>query len=313
MDSDDRSTPDPVPRRPVGNKGITMAELEPEWLGLGGSVVRDKPGHVLFKHPSLPTSAVHAPRSTGTQRAPKHLVSRLLKLRAGRVMVPPRPVELEAKPDPMPTPERPRGPQRASPATPLVLPPANTEAPRVAADAIAERKARDRATMLDRLFEAPVVERATPTTWGAGVPWKVDGIPWADGRDTITEDKQRALMRAALAVAEQDAMVWIFGTAMEWRQALEPFLTPPMVERALSTALDAAQWIVAIVKNGAVPSLANHTYAGGAEHGGLPVGLAVVTVSPAVYARFRVSWASGYDYLVAQCRQAGLVLDGGAR
>jgi hypothetical protein len=71
-------------------KGITIGEIETQWIKLGGSVVRDRPDHTLFKYPGLAAAAVHSAH-TADSRAPRHLVSRFLKLQQGRINAP-RPV-----------------------------------------------------------------------------------------------------------------------------------------------------------------------------------------------------------------------------
>lgn len=69
-------------------KSMTMAQFEKQWTALGGTVVRDRPGHVVFKFPGFAGGAVHSARSTGTDRTPRHLLSRLRRIQEGRAAGP---------------------------------------------------------------------------------------------------------------------------------------------------------------------------------------------------------------------------------
>jgi len=105
----------------------TMGDFEREWLARGGTVVRDNSGHVLFKYPGIPAGAVHQPRSTGTDRVPRHLLSRLRRIQEGRVVSPPRVPEPSIAIEPEKI-ERPRLVQRSNPQRPFSVAPYNPAA-----------------------------------------------------------------------------------------------------------------------------------------------------------------------------------------
>jgi hypothetical protein len=291
-------------------KGISIGSIEREWVTLGGTVTRDKPGHVLFKHPGLPTTGVHS-AYTLEHPAPHHLVARFRKLRTGKVAGP-RPVVKTTIETGEPI-ERPSSIQRANPAQGITLAPYDPEATRETVAQIEEQKARDRAAALARIFHSRAISPGIPTTWRDGVEWKTEGFAWAtrfDGRDRKT---LAPLVEQAFNEARQDGMGWNVESARGWIEALTPLLQGDVLATIRERAKASTFWSVAAVKNGAYPLRMNHTYTwyGESEVNGNPetVALALTTCDPAQYAHFRVSWEHGFAYVVGLCRKAGLVLE----
>lgn len=294
-------------------KSMTMADFEREWRLRGGTVVRDNAGHVTFKYPGLPAGAVHAPRSTGTDRTPRHLLSRLKKIQNGHVVTPPRVVEM-----PEPVVEkitRTRIVQRSAPQQHVRFAPYNPEPGRAEAQRIAEQKAleRARARVIDRIItrepERDPLTRLLPTARGLDLRTDAQYQRIRDGRaPQIMGD----IVLDAFDAAWQDGMVFLFQSVAEWKASIDPLCTPEAVADMLAKARLQNAWTIAIVKNGQFPLRFNHTYG---LPGDLAVGdspphatyLTVSTVTPALFARFRLSWERGFDQVEVECRAAGLL------
>jgi hypothetical protein len=292
-------------------KSMTMADFEREWLLRGGTVVRDNAGHVTFKYPGLPAGAVHAPRSTGTDRTPRHLLSRLKKVQAGHVVTPPRVVEM-----PEPVVEkitRPRIVQRSVPQQHVRFAPYNPEPARATVQRIAEQKALERARVIDRIItrepQRDPLTRQLPTA--RGLDLRADA-QYQRIRDERAPQIMGDIALDAFKASWHDGMVFIFGSVEEWKASIDPLCVPQAVAEMLPTARLQTGWIIAIVKNGQFPLRFNHTYGlpgdlalgDGPQHA---VYLTVTTVTPALFARFRLSWERGFDQVEAECRAAGLL------
>jgi hypothetical protein len=290
-------------------KGIEIRALEAEFLRLGGEIDRTNRGHVMFKCPGLPTVGVHVTRV----RAPRRLISMLRKMQAGTTVSPtrqPEPATQGASGDVLEV-ERPRAIQRPNPQRPASMTaPHNPESVKEAAAELERRKAHDRAVALARALNRPepppyqpYVAQEEPLAWREDVMYGPTISDPLIGHD---------ILNRAFEDAERDGMVkWYVdaGSCLEEMSAMFPHDASDKLPRGC------LRYGVAIVRPAPYGLMAVHTYVRGRYVPGcLPRSedpadkeiYAVVTVTPAEFARFKAGWECGIDYVRRLARAAGV-------
>jgi hypothetical protein len=280
-----------------------MNEFNADWRRRGGTIVDDNRGHVVYKFPGVPAGAVHAPRSTGTARVPRHLISRLQRIQRGQVQAPrPEPLVAVASEVSM---ERPRIPVRPNLPRPesSIVPPITPEILTQARREIEHQKATDRARMLALPKGPSFIEQpyrpSNPLEWIA--------TDFVEIYDRHSYEKRPELSRA-FNQAQTDGTFREYDSVTEHLEALnllQMLLTPGPYQNAVRiiNRRPGVPLVFAIVKSTEFRGLlAGHTYVNEGEES-IQI---VTTVTPGEFARFCISWERGVDCLRAECRSRGI-------
>ena len=277
------------------NKGIEVRGVEREFVRLGGAVDRSSPDHVKFMFPGLPCVGVHCNRT----RAPRRLVSMLRKMQAGKVVTQPRAPILEEPVAPEPEPEK--VVQHPNPPRPFsVGGTVDIDVIKSAAADLEQRKARDRAAARAHLFARPA-----PTPYVAQEPPLAfrKEVRYHDIRDPyFGSDEGGRDFRAMFKDAERGGMAWWFSDVFEWLEEMEPWLAPQQHKALPSEGF--RRYGIAVIRP-RYGLMHHHTYVFSLDNTNDEVG-ALLTVDPATFARFKVSWERGTDHVRARCRALGI-------
>jgi hypothetical protein len=277
-------------------KGASVRDIEREFVRLGGTVVRDKPGHVIFKFPGLPAVGVHSNRD----RAPRRLVSMLVKAMNGQLVTAPRVPEPAVAAEPEPEKPTVKIPVRPNPPRPLtVAPPVSGEVIRETVTGLERRKAHDRAVALARIFNRP--EPAPHVAEEEPLVWRKDVI-FFDKSDGRHGEAHLDIQIRAFADAERAGMVKWWDEPFGWLEEMDFWLIPDKHRRLPRSGF--GRYGIAIVRPGSYGFLRTHTYVF-VHEGDFR---AVVTVEPAEFARFRASWDQGLALIRRQARKAGVAV-----
>jgi len=287
-------------------KGFEIRALEAEFLRLGGEIDRTTPGHVQFKYQGLPTVGVHCNRV----RAPRRLISMLRKMQAGTMVSSTRQPEavIQGACGVLDV-ERPRAIQRPNPQRPaFAASQYDPERVREAAAELERRRAHDRAVALARALNRPepppyqpYVEQEAPVTWR-------DDVAYAPRIHDPISDADTQLQ--AFDDAEREGMVKWYPTAESWWKDMELWALPEC-----RAPHGYRRYGIAIVRPAPYGLMAHHTYYNfrpaigcliHSEERADQEACAVVTVTPAMFARFKVGWDRGIDYTRRLVRVAGI-------
>ena len=266
------------------NKGIGVREIEREFVRLGGTVDRSRPDHVQFKYPGLPTVGVHCNRT----RAPRRLVSLFRKVLAGKVVTTTRAHEsevsvAETKTKLIKLPIRPNPPKPLTTAAPV-----SQEVVRAAVEDMERQKTCDRTAALARIFIPAPTPRPHEAPFGPLV-WHPGNL-YFDKSDYRRGAEFLAIQLGAFTDAERDGLVRWWTEPFGWLEEMELWLIP---EKHRSLPREGSRFGIAVTRPGPYGFRRHHTYVVKR----VDAVIALVTVDPPEYARFRARWDIGVAYI----------------